>query len=202
MHGDHISGLLDSSNAGVFVNAKVYIEEAELAYWKGLADAGDASAAKAGLIFSTYGERVVSFVANGNEVGQTGVTAIPARGHTPGHTLFVVENLMYWGDLVLAVPVQLPLPRIATTYDIDPLQASETRVQILEQVIQKGWTIAGTHIAWPGIGRLARDGSGYGFTAIETTSTPERRNPSTPDNGGLVVVAIILIYLMRKATRN
>jgi glyoxylase-like metal-dependent hydrolase (beta-lactamase superfamily II) len=167
MHDGHIGGLLNST-AAAFPTAKVYIDQTEYAYWKNLSDSGDPSASTQGVVLSAYGNRVVPFAANGTEVDHTGVVAIPAYGHTPGHAMYLVQDLLYWGDVTHAMAIQMPVPRVAVTYDVDPQQAVAARLQVLEKVLQNRWKVAGAHIPWPAIGTLEKSGNGYAFTPVPT----------------------------------
>ncbi|MDR0315454.1 MAG: MBL fold metallo-hydrolase, partial [Treponema sp.] len=97
-----------------------------------------------------------------------GITPIAAFGHTPGHTVFMVESagekLLIWGDLMHAEPIQFPLPNIAVSYDSDALAAVISRTRILEYVTANNIPIAGMHLLYPSIGTVSRDGAGYKLT--------------------------------------
>ena len=82
-----------------------------------------------------------------------------AYGHTPGHTVFIVDNLMIWGDLTHAMAIQMPYPRVAISYDTDPVMAVNSRLRILEYVIKNKMTVAGMHIPYPSIGKVSSIGA-------------------------------------------
>jgi hypothetical protein len=46
-------------------------------------------------------------------------------------------------------------------FDHDPDQAMNTRKQLFAQLADSGERAYGFHLPWPGIGRIARNGSGY-----------------------------------------
>jgi glyoxylase-like metal-dependent hydrolase (beta-lactamase superfamily II) len=205
MHPDHIGGLLNSSTPA-FPNATVYISEPEIAYWKGLGS----SAEQPNLVLSTYGDRIVPIQADGSPIAQTGVTAASAAGHTPGHVIYRLEQhkLVYWGDLAHAMAIQMPLPRISVTYDVDPVAAGTARAAALQTIVEQGLTVAGAHIPWPGVGTLSKDGEGYAFVPYVDALS---RDPYSARNiaitfaftgGGLVVVAIIVTCLMRSGKKT
>jgi glyoxylase-like metal-dependent hydrolase (beta-lactamase superfamily II) len=60
-----------------------------------------------------------------------GVRAMTGYGHTPGHTMYVVESrgekLLLWGDIVHVAAVQFPNPSVAIAYDVIPEEAKHTR---------------------------------------------------------------------------
>jgi glyoxylase-like metal-dependent hydrolase (beta-lactamase superfamily II) len=152
-HGDHIGGLL-KDGAPAFPNAKVYIAAPEFNW-----------SHQARQALSGYGGRVVRFTPGsltepGDELVR-GVRAIAAFGHTPGHTLFMIESdgecLLVWGDLTHAMAIQMPRPDVSVTYDSDPAQAAAVRKEVLKFVMGSGIQIAGMHIPYPGIGKIERD---------------------------------------------
>jgi glyoxylase-like metal-dependent hydrolase (beta-lactamase superfamily II) len=102
-----------------------------------------------------------------------GIRAAAAYGHTPGHTLFLIESegeqLLLWGDLTIAMAVQMPLPKVATTYDRDPDASVASRLQVLRYAAERDVVVGGAHIPYPGMGRLAADpaiAGGFTFTPI------------------------------------
>src|SRR3546814_20834107 len=66
-----------------------------------------------------------------------GVTAIPAPGHTPGHTTYLIESggtqLLIWADTVHVPEVQTARPAVTVAYDIDPAAAGATRRSVLNR---------------------------------------------------------------------
>jgi glyoxylase-like metal-dependent hydrolase (beta-lactamase superfamily II) len=161
-HGDHIGGLL-KDNARAFPNARVHVSKAEYDWSSSMRDA-----------LGKYGGEVSIItpgtLADGAEI-LPGVFAIAAYGHTPGHTMFMLESkgerLLFWGDLTHAMAIQMPRPGVSVRYDSDPVKAAEVRKSVLEYVSLNKIPIAGAHIAYPGIGDVAadrEDPGGYIFT--------------------------------------
>jgi glyoxylase-like metal-dependent hydrolase (beta-lactamase superfamily II) len=107
---------------------------------------------------------------NGGAEVIKGIYAIAAYGHTPGHTMFMVESdgekLLIWGDLAHAMAIQMPRPGISMTYDADPVAAAKVRIAVLDYVAENEIPVAGMHVAYPGIGRVSKDpenSGGYKF---------------------------------------
>jgi glyoxylase-like metal-dependent hydrolase (beta-lactamase superfamily II) len=99
------------------------------------------------------------------------IQGIAAYGHTPGHTLFMVGNgeqkLLIWGDLTHTMPLQMPYPYLAVTYDTAPKQAVASRLKILEYVSKNNISIAGMHTVSPAIGKVKESPEGgYVFTPV------------------------------------
>ncbi|MCL1822154.1 MAG: MBL fold metallo-hydrolase, partial [Prolixibacteraceae bacterium] len=101
-----------------------------------------------------------------------GICALAAYGHTPGHTMYLVESenekFLIWGDLIHAMAIQMPYPEVAVTYDIDPVQAVKSRQETLKFIEKNKIPVGGIHIAFPGMGKISQnDKNGYVFTPLK-----------------------------------
>jgi glyoxylase-like metal-dependent hydrolase (beta-lactamase superfamily II) len=170
MHGDHIGGLLRDGKAA-FPTADSYLSQSEHDYWNNLGDRG-ASARK---IFEVYRQKLHLFepVEIGGDAPEAvkGIRAISAPGHTPGHTAFLVQSSdvkwLVWGDITHAMPIQIPCPEVALSFDVDADKAVETRRKILEYVLKNNITAGGMHVPFPAVGKLsAGKDEGYTFSPI------------------------------------
>lgn len=168
MHRDHVGGLITNKNTA-FPKAKVMVAKPELEFWLGLAekDPANANAALVKAMRDIYGEALLPPFASGAALFP-GITAVAASGHTPGHTVFLLEanskSLLIVGDLLHAAALQFPLPDECPRYDMDVPAAVETRKRILNLAAEKSIPIAGMHIPWPGTGTVVKQGKGYAFT--------------------------------------
>lgn len=120
-------------------------------------------------VISAYGQRLATFEFD-QEIGQ-GLTALSAVGHTPGHTIFLLESgehrLLFIGDLLHAAALQFPEPDEYASYDQDPAQAVATRKAVLQMAVDRNLPVAGAHIPFPGIGQVRADGrNGFEFTPV------------------------------------
>jgi len=167
LHGDHFGGLIRDGEAA-FPNARVYLAEREYNYFiTELAHEGAVAA------LSLYD--VVTFEPGelGSELQTVvpGIYPIAAYGHTPGHTVFQVENesskLLVLGDLLHVALVQFPVPEISATFDVDPAAAAITRRQVMGYTAENKIPVAGMHIVYPGIGTLEENGDGFRFVPAE-----------------------------------
>jgi glyoxylase-like metal-dependent hydrolase (beta-lactamase superfamily II) len=99
-----------------------------------------------------------------------GIKAIATPGHTVGHTSYLVESngqkLVVWGDLVHVGAAQFANPSITIKYDTDPKAAAEQRKQAFAQAAQEGYLVGAPHVAFPGLGHLRTEGSGYQFIPV------------------------------------
>lgn len=180
MHGDHIGGLLVDDKVA-FPKATLYVSQPERAYWtnqefmKALPENQQGGFKKAQDVLTKYGEKVKTFIPD-NIAGPMkpllkDITAIATFGHTPGHTSYLVQSndkqLLIWGDLAHAMAIQMPLPDVAVTYDVDPVMAVASRKAALDYVIQNNIPIAGMHIPYPAIGMATKSEPGYLFTPVK-----------------------------------
>lgn len=88
---------------------------------------------------------------------------LKAAGHTPGHTTYMFsseeQRLLVWGDIVHNAAVQFPHPEVAIEYDWNKQGAIATRRTFLSLAASGQLLVAGAHLPFPGLGRIAVDGS-------------------------------------------
>jgi hypothetical protein len=48
-------------------------------------------------------------------------------------------------------------------YDLDPLQAGETRVKVLGMPSKERMALFGGHFAWPGVGNVGEEKEGFRY---------------------------------------
>jgi glyoxylase-like metal-dependent hydrolase (beta-lactamase superfamily II) len=170
MHGDHIGGLLSGSGRA-FANATVHAAESEADYWLNQTNMA-AAPREAKVNFQHAMDALGPYIAagkfssfDGSAVLMPGVRALAAYGHTPGHTVYVVESggqrLMVWGDLVHIGAVQFEDPEATTIADVDPKAAAAQRKSVLQAAAVGGYWIAGAHLSFPGIGHVRAEERHY-----------------------------------------
>ncbi|MDR1552048.1 MAG: MBL fold metallo-hydrolase [Prevotellaceae bacterium] len=172
MHGDHTGGLLRDGKV-TFPNAQLYIAQAEHDYWMTVDSRGSVQARN---IIEAYKSQLHLFTPVDFENTSTelisGVQAIAAYGHTPGHTAYLLKSdnaqFLIWGDLTHAIAIQMPHPEISVTYDVNPNEAALTRKKTLEYVEKNKIPVAGMHIAFPAMGNIKASAvEGYEFEPLQ-----------------------------------
>ena len=156
MHGDHIGGLLKDGKIA-FPNAELYVSQKEHDYW--MASENNANIRN---IFEAYKSKLHLFepVDLESDIQNLfdGFQGIKAYGHTPGHTVFMIESnkerLLIWGDITHATEVQMPNPKVTISFDADADMARESRLKIMEYVAKNKIRIGGMHIVFPSIGNI------------------------------------------------
>lgn len=180
MHGDHIGGLLINDKPR-FEKAILYIPQPEYDYWMSdeamnrLPQSKHAGFVMARKVIEIYKDRILLFSPgtfdNFGKPLTSEIHAIGAYGHTPGHTMYLIESahqqMLIWGDLTHAMAVQMPYPQVAVTYDVNPELAIQSRMETLKYIVQHKITIAGMHIAYPAMGNIEQDSTGYRFIPLK-----------------------------------
>jgi len=179
MHRDHVGGLVTASGERAFPNATVRVESQEAAYWLDASRAQSVPAMKhhfegAAASLKPYLQSGKLSTFDGDSALAQGVRAVVTRGHTEGHSLYVIESrgskLVLWGDLVHVAAVQLPRPEITIRFDTDAEAAGRQRQRVFAEAAQGKYLVAGAHMPFPGIGYLRRDGTGYVFVPLDYAS--------------------------------
>jgi glyoxylase-like metal-dependent hydrolase (beta-lactamase superfamily II) len=184
MHADHVGGLM-AGDKMAFPNAVVRADEREGGFWLNKANM-DAAPADAKGFFQGAMASTNAYVAAGKlkafntDKGAVelipGISALAARGHTPGHSIFVAESqgqrMVFWGDLMHVAAVQFVDPTVTIQFDSDPKAAMPARKKNYADAAAKGYYVAITHISFPGIGKLRADGKGYQWLPANYSSAP------------------------------
>lgn len=142
-HFDHIGGLLDEDGEAAFPNATLYIPANEMEFIKQSSADFATQAAKA------YAGRMTIFAAG--EILPDNVLAISAKGHTPGHTAYLLGNLFFVGDLMHGAAVQLADESINANYDRNRTDAAATRSRLLRFAAANSLTVLCAHVPNNGV---------------------------------------------------
>ncbi len=170
-HGDHIFGLMaKDTNAQTFPDAEIIVPAAELKWWTQPVDSipqprrGNAQRVQATLP-SWKNVKVV----DGEADLVPGIRAIPAHGHTQGHTAHLISSggkqLLATADATNIQSLFVKHPEWQAAFDHVPDQAIETRRKLFDRAIADKAMVAGYHWGLPNVGTISKDGSGYAFTA-------------------------------------
>ncbi|MFN3845238.1 MAG: MBL fold metallo-hydrolase [Paracoccaceae bacterium] len=161
MHGDHIGGM--AGDAGVtFPNARYVTGAVEHNHWSQAGNEGFDAKVKPQndkMIFLDDGGSVVS-----------GVTAMAAFGHSPGHMAYRLES--EGQNLVLAVDTanhyvwSLQRPDWEVRFDMDKAAAAATRRAVFGMLAADRVPFIGYHMPFPGIGHVEAMGDGFRYVPI------------------------------------
>jgi glyoxylase-like metal-dependent hydrolase (beta-lactamase superfamily II) len=169
IHADHSGGLRHADGRALFPDAELVVHQNDLEFW--CDPQGEAARREA--LHSRHLDAVFQIGAHADRLrplhtgGEVfpGITALPAPGHTPGHTAYRIDSagqsLLIWGDAVHVAPVQVPRPEVGMAYDIDPVASVTSRRMLFDLAADGGMALAGMHLDFPGAARLFRTPQGY-----------------------------------------
>ena len=169
-HADHVSGLMaKDTNAQTFPDAEIIVPAAELKWWTQPAESiaqprrGQAQRMQATLATWKNVKQV-----DGEAELVPGVRAIPAFGHTQGHTAHLIssggQQLLVTADASNIQALFVKHPEWIAAFDHVPDQAVETRKKLFDRAIADKAMVAGYHWGLPNVGTISKDGTGYAFT--------------------------------------
>lgn len=174
-HGDHLQGARSKAGQLVYPNAEMMVPAPEWDFWM---DDAKMAAAPEGMKGAFAGvHRVLKPNAAdvkrfkwGDEV-VTGITAVEAAGHTPGHTAFVIASgnakMMYVADITNTPVLFATNPEWKVMFDMDPDKAIATRRRILDMAATDKLQLSFYHASFPSTGFIAKAGAGYRFVPVQ-----------------------------------
>lgn len=158
MHGDHIGGL--ASEAGpTFANARIVTGAAEHNHWSQAGN--DNFNAKV----APLNDRI-TFLDDGGSVA-SGVTAMAAFGHTPGHMTYMVESggkqVVIFADTANHYVWSVAYPDWEVRFDMDKAAAAATRRRVLGMLAADKIPFIGYHMPFPGMGFVEPREDGFRY---------------------------------------
>ncbi len=170
-HGDHIFGLMaKDTNAQTFPDAEIIVPAAELKWWTQPVDSiPQPRRGNAQRVQATFPNWKNIKVVDGEADVAPGIRAIPAHGHTQGHTAHLISSrgsqLLATADATNIQTLFVKNPTWQAAFDHVPDLAVETRKKLFDRAVADKAMVAGYHWGLPNVGTIAKDGNGYAFTA-------------------------------------
>ncbi len=146
LHFDHVGGLFNPDGTAAFPSANLYIPQPEYDAWSS-GKMGDTKVVE--MIDRCYEGRINCFTPGDTIDSVLCLVTIPAYGHTPGHTIYNIEDVLIVGDIMHAVALQLDHPEFCARFDADPAQAVATRKAVLDRARTEHLTLCGMHFPRP-----------------------------------------------------
>jgi glyoxylase-like metal-dependent hydrolase (beta-lactamase superfamily II) len=161
-HPDHIGGMLEPSGQPAFPNARYLMSRTEWTFWN------DSSALHDAVMDHHMKQMLVGCAQknlpplkgqielfDGEKEIVPGIQAIPAPGHTPGHSALLVSSsgaqLLHLSDAVLH-PLHLENPGWRNVFDLDPERAANTRRELLDRAAAEKVAVLAYHFPFSGLG--------------------------------------------------
>jgi glyoxylase-like metal-dependent hydrolase (beta-lactamase superfamily II) len=155
LHADHTGWVAHATGDPVFRNARVYLGEADWNYFiaEGASPALPGHVAHA---LHTLADRGQVELLDSQHTVVSGLTRMPAPGHTPGHSTYLAhhgrDRVMLLGDAMYC-PHQLTNDDWAAMSDVDPRLAPQTRARYIRDLEDSGGTALGCHFPELAAGR-------------------------------------------------
>ena len=161
MHGDHIGGLMNEV-APTYPNARYVAGQVEFDAWA-----------------SRENERFegnvrplaenMTFLADGQDVA-SGITAMAAFGHTPGHMTYMLDSggqqILLMADLTNHYVWSLAYPDWEVRFDQDKAGAAASRRKVLGMLAADQIPMIGYHMPFPGMGYVEAVNDGFSYVPV------------------------------------
>lgn len=168
-HPDHINGAFADGSL-LYPNAMYYFPQPEYDFlmnatnipadFQALVDT-----AKALLAATEASDHLTVYPAEGEILA--GIHAVPAPGHSPGHTAMMLTSgdaqLLGTFDTAINAVYSLERPDFIMGFDADPQLAIETRRALLSRAADEALQVFGYHFPFPGVGQIIHEGDGFRF---------------------------------------
>ena len=176
LHPDHINGVRTADGTPAFPNAEVMVPTQDWAFWM---NEDNFNKAQSDPMMKAYFENVrkvlTPFASKvtkydwGKEVAP-GITTIDTHGHTPGHTSFVIASgsskVLIQSDVTNIPELFLRNPDWHVMFDVDPVQAAQTRHNFYDMAAAEKALVVGFHFSFPSLGYVEKDGAKYRLVPI------------------------------------
>jgi len=170
LHGDHISGLLDSENKLAFPNAQILMPAVDIKFWTDdsnasrMPDPVKGQFANVKRVLGALNGKVTQF--DGSKELVPGITSMPTPGHTPGHTSFTIasgsDHIIHQVDVTAGMgTLFVQNPGWHFLFDVDGPLAEQTRRKFYDMAAADQVRIQGFHFPFPAVGNIEKSGNGY-----------------------------------------
>lgn len=170
MHPDHIGGLMEDGNPA-FPNARYVTGETEYNFWSDKKHLEGDMAKRVALVHSNVvplAEKM-SFVKPEGEAA-SGIRAVKAFGHTPGHMAWHIESdgkrFMLFADACNHYVASMQRPDWHVKFDMDKEAAGQTRKAILDMASAEKIPVAGYHMPFPAVGFVEKKDLGFRWVPV------------------------------------
>lgn len=164
-HPDHIGGLMEEGSP-LFPNARYVTGARENDFWTHPDRMSGPTERVATLTASNVKPLAekTSFIEPGDAV-VSGIEAVEAFGHTPGHMVFHIESeggrLLLFADLCNHYVVSMQRPDWHVRFDMDKEKAVAARKSVLGMIAADRIAATGYHMPFPSVGFVETMGDGF-----------------------------------------
>ncbi len=176
-HPDHIGGNVDSKGNATFPNARYVMWKEEWDFWDSEPD----------LAQLNVDDNIKQLIINGARKNLppiqsqldlldheteivTGIYAVAAQGHTPGHTAVAIssrgEELLCISDAAIH-PIHLEQLNWYAVFDLERKQSLASRRRLMKRASAKNALVHASHFPFPGLGHIIQKGDKWQWKPIE-----------------------------------
>ena len=167
MHPDHVGGMV-TDGAPTFPNARYVVGAREYNFWTSEDRVGTGAEGLYTLaqnLVVPMADRL-TFLEPGGTVA-SGIEAMAAFGHTPGHMIYHLESqgqrLALTADTANHFVLSLQKPDWEVRFDLDKSAAAQTRREVFGMLAADRVPFIGYHMPAPGLGYVEASGDGFAF---------------------------------------
>lgn len=171
-HPDHIGGVATEGKP-TFPNARYAIGETEYQFWSAPERLSGGTEGPAKLVAAnlTPFREKMTFLKDQGEV-VSGIRAVAAPGHTPGHMTFHIESegsrLLLGADFCNHYVLSLQRPDWEVRFDADKAAAAATRKKLLDMIAADRIPFTSYHMPFPAVGYVEKSSEG-GYRYVPAT---------------------------------
>ncbi len=166
MHPDHIGGLMEGDQAA-FANARYVTGAKEYDFWSKMDPEANGVTKLLAKNVTPLADKM-TFLDDGGSV-VSGITAMAANGHTPGHMVYMLESggkqLLLAADTANHYVWSLGRPDWEVKFDMDKEAAAATRRNVFGMLASDKIPFVGYHMPFPAVGYVEADGDGFRYVA-------------------------------------
>jgi len=164
MHPDHIGGLMEGGGPA-FPNARYVTGRKEYDFWSGMDPEANGVTKLLASNVTPLADKM-TFLEDGGSVA-SGITAMAANGHTPGHMIYMIEDggkqLALTADTANHYVWSLAHPTWEVRFDMDKEAAAATRKSVFGMLAGDKIPFVGYHMPFPAVGYVETDGEGFRY---------------------------------------
>ncbi len=164
MHPDHIGGLMEGG-APTFANARYVTGQKEYDFWAAMDPEANGVTKLMAKNVKPLADKM-TFLEDGGSV-VSGVTAMAANGHTPGHMIYMLESggqqLVLAADTANHYVWSLAKPDWEVRFDMDKEAAAASRKSVFGMLASDKIPFVGYHMPFPSVGYVAAQGEGFRY---------------------------------------
>lgn len=164
-HADHFSGAVLPDGGAAFPDARHFMQRVEWDHWLSEPNPEPHHARSFRALLAPLAELFT--LLDGEAEIVPGIRAIPLPGHSPGHMVVEIGGAAVHAGDALLHPISIEHPEWVASFDVWPDEVVRSRRRLLERIAADDLLVVNNHFPAPGFGRVAAEGDGWRWVAVE-----------------------------------